>query len=595
MKPFAKNIAIGVLLTLLGIVAPTHSFAFDVIDTFAPGDEYNPNGGLLISGANSEFGDIDQAYAFTPTHTGNLTDVWAAIENSTDNQGEPGSNSLVMWLMDDNENKPGNILETFNFENEMAPADSTVDPPLHAVASGTTVLQAGVQYWLVASAGDEDGFAGWTLNTIGARATRADRTNGLDWRVGFNALAGAFRIESDAEGGPIPLDVCPPAPITSDNLTFVLTQDLFVVGGPANCIEVFGADNTIVRLNGYSINGTGGDAGGLGPTGITLSNSNNVLIEGPGAVNNFGRGIGVFGSKNVGIDGLELKDNSRGILVVRHFQSRAAPNDVTITNTKIDQSPIRNNLGGQGIIVFGPNPMPDEVLQNIHLDNVKVENSGDVGIAFRRLSGGFEEASHILVERCKVRKNLRGIDILAGSDVTVRSCEITDNEEEAILVGGVVGETSEVKIRDTLITNNGTGLRITSGGNVQDDVKLRRTCFAANDEDIVNDDAVVIIALDNQFDPPGNCVAAVQLIGTLIDTVIAQDFIHGVENSLLDNLNTALNKLEDENPENDGVAINNLDDFIDTVEAKRGNQISEAQADELVALAEAVIASLEAA
>ena len=39
----------------------------------------------------------------------------------------------------------------------------------------------------------------------------------------------------------------------------------------------------------------------------------------------------------------------------------------------------------------------------------------------------------------------------------------------------------------------------------------------------------------------------------------------------------------------------NLDDFIDIVEMKRGNQITETQADELVALAKNVIASLEAA
>ena len=42
-------------------------------------------------------------------------------------------------------------------------------------------------------------------------------------------------------------------------------------------------------------------------------------------------------------------------------------------------------------------------------------------------------------------------------------------------------------------------------------------------------------------------------------------------------------------------AISNLGGFIDTVEMKRGSQISDAQADELVALAEQVIASLEAA
>jgi len=90
--------------------------------------------------------------------------------------------------------------------------------------------------------------------------------------------------------------------------------------------------------------------------------------------------------------------------------------------------------------------------------------------------------------------------------------------------------------------------------------------------------------------PPG----PVDLFTDLIDAVIAQDFNPGVENPLLDKLNTALNVL-DKNPDNVNPVINILGDFIDIIEAKRGKMISDAQADELIALAEEIILLLEAA
>ena len=74
----------------------------------------------------------------------------------------------------------------------------------------------------------------------------------------------------------------------------------------------------------------------------------------------------------------------------------------------------------------------------------------------------------------------------------------------------------------------------------------------------------------------------VMLIGKLIVDVVALDLQQGLENSLVAKLDNAIQKLEDSNPNNDVVATNKLNDFINQVNAQRGNGIPEPDADQLI-------------
>ena len=66
----------------------------------------------------------------------------------------------------------------------------------------------------------------------------------------------------------------------------------------------------------------------------------------------------------------------------------------------------------------------------------------------------------------------------------------------------------------------------------------------------------------------------------------------GIENSPTSWLDTAKKVLEDSNENNDVAAINALESFINKVEAKRGKKISEEDAGELIAKAQAIIEAL---
>lgn len=84
----------------------------------------------------------------------------------------------------------------------------------------------------------------------------------------------------------------------------------------------------------------------------------------------------------------------------------------------------------------------------------------------------------------------------------------------------------------------------------------------------------------------------IEMINDLIDLVESFNLQQGINNSLDTKLNAALNALDDLNENNDQAAINSLQSYINAVEAQRGNQITNEQADILVAEAEEVIAVL---
>ncbi len=81
----------------------------------------------------------------------------------------------------------------------------------------------------------------------------------------------------------------------------------------------------------------------------------------------------------------------------------------------------------------------------------------------------------------------------------------------------------------------------------------------------------------------------VELLSGLVQIVVDLNLHHGIENSLDAKLDSALNALDDVNENNDVAAVNTLQAFINAVEAQRDNKIPGADADLLIAGAQAII------
>jgi len=95
--------------------------------------------------------------------------------------------------------------------------------------------------------------------------------------------------------------------VVSDNIT--LTQDL-----RCNSKDglIVGKDNTIINLNGYSIIGPGDNSAKVG---ISVPHSDNVVIQGAGAVRNFQAGILISGSENSKVNRVTFDGNKIAIFL----------------------------------------------------------------------------------------------------------------------------------------------------------------------------------------------------------------------------------------------------------------------------------------
>jgi len=104
-----------------------------------------------------------------------------------------------------------------------------------------------------------------------------------------------------------------------------------------------------------------------------------------------------------------------------------------------------------------------------------------------------------------------------------------------------------------------------------------------------NPDVVIVLGIDDEPTvlSPGDStvISQNQAIQNLIDTVISMNIHSGTQNSLIANLDSALDKLTDNNPNNDSAACGKLDSFENKVNAQEGKKLTLQQAETLRGLA----------
>jgi len=107
---------------------------------------------------------------------------------------------------------------------------------------------------------------------------------------------------------------------------------------------------------------------------------------------------------------------------------------------------------------------------------------------------------------------------------------------------------------------------------------LPLTDIEGNSRPMDGDGDGVAVADMGAFEAPG----PVDLLLDLEENIVALNLQRGITNSLTSKLYAVMQVLQDENENNDAAAIKSLQAFINTVEAQRGKQIPEADADALI-------------
>ncbi len=181
MKRYSGFLCAIFLVLLAGFVQA------DVIyNNFGLGDDYYTDLGWAV-GFVRERGNLDEGFAFRTLGQGYyLERIELAVGLVR------GPNELDVWLMTGSSDEPDTIIESFHFSDKMG-SFRALNPPLVADSVLNPLLEAGEQYWLVATAPSSDTLAAWNYNSIGDLGLRAFRIDLGDWTV-IETPKGAFRI-----------------------------------------------------------------------------------------------------------------------------------------------------------------------------------------------------------------------------------------------------------------------------------------------------------------------------------------------------------------------------------------------------------------
>ena len=185
----ARTVLASVLWLML-MLASAPGRATVIVDTFGPGDTFNPTSAWVFRGANSHTHDpgLEQGFAFTVGPTSIvLTDIYIALSYNTEthNRGD-------LLLMTDSAGVPDSIIKSYAVRGtEEFGKDFT---PTHIVDALGPTLLADTRYWLIGSAPTDAGLY-WNLNDQGISGDRAFRRPPLPFSVADDEPLGAFRVE----------------------------------------------------------------------------------------------------------------------------------------------------------------------------------------------------------------------------------------------------------------------------------------------------------------------------------------------------------------------------------------------------------------
>ncbi len=171
------------------LAVPSHAAV--IFDTLGPGDTYDTSIGYTIGFSATEY-DQGNSFSFAVAAPYLLDSIELAASLVS------GTNELDVWLMSDAAGEPGTIIEAFNFVGAMGFLGSN-NPLLVGASVLRPVLTPGTDYWLIASAPNNDTWAAWNLSSPALSGSRASREGADPWSVSTDTMA-AFRVT----GSPIP-------------------------------------------------------------------------------------------------------------------------------------------------------------------------------------------------------------------------------------------------------------------------------------------------------------------------------------------------------------------------------------------------------
>ena len=277
--------------------------------------------------------------------------------------------------------------------------------------------------------------------------------------------------------------------------------------------------------------------------------------------------------------------------------------DPTVTNCIFKGNSAGSDSGGMYNFYSSP------ILANCLFSGNSAGNRGGAMV-------NFGIGSHTTVVNCTIAHNTSsglggGIFCNFNSSPTVTNCILWGNSDtsgtgQTAQIHEAGGSTPSVSYNCIQDTVAGDGIVYSGTGNIDADpffadsdgrLSAGSSCIDSGDDsavlvatDLDGNPRIVGLKVDMgayEFQEPSQHAAA--KTKQLIDKVVVMNLQQGIENSLDSKLDAVSKALDDVNENNDIAAINALQAFINALEAQRGNKISEADADALIADAQQII------
>ncbi len=157
--------AVALMVATLLVGAATGEWAYN---RFGDNWSYETQAGSTISGQLSQPGYTDTANKFVSAATGAISDIYVPVAL------DMGPNTFEVWIMADNNNMPGTILQSWTVTDQAFPFDGHYHDPIHLTVDGPE-LQAGAAYWITLHAGDPHSWLVWMFTKPWVFETVAQR------------------------------------------------------------------------------------------------------------------------------------------------------------------------------------------------------------------------------------------------------------------------------------------------------------------------------------------------------------------------------------------------------------------------------------
>ncbi len=184
-------------LFLIPALAALHSAA-QTLTTYStlgePGDTYNLNSGWLVNGsANPPEPYVGEAFAFTPSVSGYLTQLDVVISAGNGNLASDLAN-VILAANNNVVNLPFGVLE--RFLNVPATGQLPYNNPITTLSSSAQpFLQAGNTYWLEVEPANSTADIVVNQNSLGLLASQAQEFSASSWGAAGNRTTFAFDVQ----------------------------------------------------------------------------------------------------------------------------------------------------------------------------------------------------------------------------------------------------------------------------------------------------------------------------------------------------------------------------------------------------------------